>query len=543
MPPLPSTSQNEESTAVMPDATSLDGLVLPSAGDELKVKWRGVSLALIAFAWTRFQMVEALYGTTGGALHTTILPLALLSLGLAIVVYGVNLAVSTHSPTYVNTVFTGYLLGTVGMVALAGGSMLGAGHALDEIYHSSVFTSSVVGGGIAGITIGHFAARTAIQRRSLDRHRDRSVLLNRLLRHEILNSLTAIQGHSSLLAAGKDAGDSAAAVESNSDRIEDTIEEVGWLVRTPDQRAANLRPVDLDEVLMTCRDRFQTADTGIRFTADIPSLSVRGDDHLDTVFAELLTAARDRASGQPISVTVTDEITRARVQITATGDWLNQEERKTLQGTLPKYDSPQLGYGLSISRLLVDLYGGRIEVTRSAGDTQVDVLLPQLDDEQLRPRNSPGVDGETLQYAVVAGLVSGIAMGVVLLLSSGNIALIGGLYGFSTQAAGWVTHVFHSVVFAILFAAVEPRVGTVTRRPRTARYFKLGIAYSLLLWLVAGGVVMGVWLNAVGIPSPVPDLGIPGLVGHLSWGISLAAAYQFVRHSAIFPLSRVDDLL
>jgi hypothetical protein len=36
---------------------------------------------------------------------------------------------------------------------------------------------------------------------------------------------------------------------------------------------------------------------------------------------------------------------------------------------------------------------------------------------------------------------------------------------------------------------------------------------------------MGIWLNLVGITSPIPNLGVVSLVGHLSWGVTLGIAY------------------
>ena len=55
---------------------------------------------------------------------------------------------------------------------------------------------------------------------------------------------------------------------------------------------------------------------------------------------------------------------------------------------------------------------------------------------------------------VVAGLVAGVGMGLVIQFGAGTMALVGALYGFPTVFAGWVAHLFHSVVFALVFVAV-----------------------------------------------------------------------------------------
>jgi uncharacterized membrane protein YagU involved in acid resistance len=109
-------------------------------------------------------------------------------------------------------------------------------------------------------------------------------------------------------------------------------------------------------------------------------------------------------------------------------------------------------------------------------------------------------------------------MGLILQTFTGEMGIIGALYGIQTNLVGWITHLFHSVVFATVFVAAttvgslnhyaESLTGTVT----------LGILYGVLLWLVAAGVIMGVWLNLVGIPASIPNLGIVSLIGHTVWG-------------------------
>lgn len=84
-------------------------------------------------------------------------------------------------------------------------------------------------------------------------------------------------------------------------------------------------------------------------------------------------------------------------------------------------------------------------------------------------------------------------MGWVYWIANGGLPVIGALYGVETAAIGWITHLFHSIVFALLF--------------------------------VAAGLFMPVWLRAVGIPATLPNLPSIGLVGHGIWGITLGLGY------------------
>lgn len=505
----------------------------PSAGDELEVKWGGVLLAATAFALTRILVVEAVYAPTGrppGASLARLLPLVL---GLGLVAYGVSIAVSTHDRSFANRVTAWYLVGSAGMALVVGGSLLGAGHDFHAVYRSGVFAGAVIGGGIGGVLVGRYAALNRRQHRQLARQTDQAVLLNRLLRHEVLNALTAIRGHAGLLADGEGDERSRAAVESNSDRIEETIEDVGFLVRTMDEAAGQLEPVALDTVLGSCQKRFQDRDGDVRFTDETRSVTVRADEHLETVFGELVEAALVRGAEPTASVTVTADDTTARIYITAPGQWLDAAEREALVEALPAFDSPEIGYGMSISRLLVDLYGGTIDVQDGLLGTKVEIRLPRTAENAVRASDSPGVAGDALRNATVAGLGAGVAMGLVLQGFSGEMAIIGGLYSIPTFTVGWITHLFHSVVFAILYVAFVSWRGAPGPNSSLKDLLVVGIVYSIVLWVVAGGVVMGVWLNAVGIPSPIPNLGLPGLVGHLVWGLGLAVSFHVLSNGDI----------
>jgi hypothetical protein len=76
------------------------------------------------------------------------------------------------------------------------------------------------------------------------------------------------------------------------------------------------------------------------------------------------------------------------------------------------------------------------------------------------------------------------------------LPVIGSLYGVGSPLAGWVSHLFHSVVFGLLYAA---------------------------------GVVMPLWLQFVGIEATVPNTTLPGIVSHIVWGRSSAACTRFWR--------------
>lgn len=132
-----------------------------------------------------------------------------------------------------------------------------------------------------------------------------------------------------------------------------------------------------------------------------------------------------------------------------------------------------------------------------------------------------------------AGLVAGLVFGAMLQMMMTDVIAIAipALYGLSGITMGWVAHLFHSVVFGVVFVAI---VSTTSLR-RFAETWStgavLGLAYGVLVWVIAAGVVMPLWLGAVGFPQvpPLPNLNPQSLVGHLVYGLVLGVGYALVQ--------------
>jgi signal transduction histidine kinase len=146
------------------------------------------------------------------------------------------------------------------MLLLTGIAVFESADPLTELRRSGVVATAVVGGGVGGLLMGIRSADNRRQRQSLDRQTEQTVLLNRLLRHEVLNALTAIRGHAGLLADGRGESRSFDAVASNVDRIEQTVDDVGFIVRTADGTRDALGSVDISTVVRRCHDGLPDAD-------------------------------------------------------------------------------------------------------------------------------------------------------------------------------------------------------------------------------------------------------------------------------------------
>lgn len=499
--------------------------MFPSAGTELEVKPGGLLVALVAFTLTRATVLDALaLGSNPLALLAQFTPLLI---GLGLSVFGVSLAVSTYDRAFVNTVARWFLLGTLGMFAVVGLAFVAtdAGGPILQVRTSSLLANVLIGGAAAGVLLGVSSASTRRHRRELARRNDQAVLLNRLLRHEVLNALTVVRGQADLLAEGDESGN-VEALDRNADRIENTIGEVGFLVRTSGEEA-----LDSIHLAATIRDAVAVVNErvdGIAVTLDdLPEgVHVRADDHLQAVFTALLSHAVEFGGAERIHVGSSATGGSAEVYVSAAHDWFGPTERAALLDGLPEFDDPTVGYDVSITRLLVDQYGG--DVSLSDDGATVVVSIPRTAAEA-PPSETPGVDATAFRAVTVASLVAGVLMGVTIQTLSGGLPVIGALYGVESVTVGWITHLFHSLVFGVLFAAVlsRPWVQRYVDDPHTAAL--VGVVYGVGLWLVAAGLLMSLWLNLLGISTPFPSLGRVGLVGHVLWGGVLGGVFTLLR--------------
>ena len=206
------------------------------------------------------------------------------------------------------------------------------------------------------------------------------------------------------------------------------------------------------------------------------------------------------------------------------GPPLPTNHRELLEdGKFPEYDDPTAGFGLQIVRLLVDRYGGSIRVVDDDG-TRIVVDFPRSRGG-LDITATVGLAFPNLYDATIAGTDAGVAMGVVYAVSTGMLPVIGALYGVEDPVVGWITHLFHSIVFALLFAAGIDRLGTIHEHP-SSRMALFGAGWGTILWLVAAGVVMPIWFWAVGLDVPIPNLEAVRWLAHLVWGVTMAVGYD-----------------
>lgn len=505
-----------------------------------RINYSGLVVAGAGFFLTRFTVTLAIYEDPMRFYLAGIVPL---SLGLSLAAFGVALTVADVETALVRRTALWCVVGVASMLVLVVLTLAGStpGGLDTTTARSQTYLSNfLIGGSIGGTLTGLYAARNRRQRDELRRQANRLEVLNRLLRHEVLNALTAIRGYATLFEQKSDEAESV--ITDRTDAIEGVIEEVKYLAWSAEQGGPPRTSVEvgacLDASVATIRDEYPSADVSV----DSPpgELPVRVNERLEQVFVHLLENAIVHAeTDEPsVDVSVASMPESARISISDEGPGLPEEERELLEtGDIGEFDDPQSGFGLDIVRILVESYRGSIETAVGEDGTTITVELPRADTENTGLRASPeslaGVRPAVPHLVVTLGaaLLAGVFYGIASEQLGGSVAGIGVFYGTQNAIVGWLTHEFHSVVFAFVFAglvSLAPR----QYRDRVSAHVAIGVGWGLVLWFVAAGIVAAVWLRLLGIPATIPNLTFRLFVAHLVWGVSLgvltAVGYRHV---------------
>ncbi len=492
-------------------------------------RYGGIVVVGIGFAITRFFVAETVVLSGSPiAVVATVVPLVI---GLALTVAGVALAVGAFTQGYVADVSRGCLLGTGAMTAvlLVTAAATGVGTVGETAGTRLLVANVLLGGAVGGLVNGHRRASLRAHQGTIVRSSNRARFINRLLRHEVLNAATIVDGHAELLRNdGVDRDRSVDAIRRSAARIESTVNGVGTIA---EERVAD--SIRLSDVIRSALDARDDAggtavvdiDDAVA-VADAADVDVDADDRLSIAFERLIEHALDVRGAEHVRIEASVSRHAVTVTIVDDGTPLPERQRDVLErGVFPEYDDPTSGFALQAVALLVGEYDGRIRVGNGDG-TRVTLRLPRASADAATA--TVGVPYPDLHRTIAAGIGAGVVMGGVYWLTSGVLPVIGALYGVESVAMGWITHLFHSVVFALLFVGGVSWSPAFDRVDRPLRASVVGVAWGGLLWLVAAGVVMPLWLRATGLPAPLPNLPAVGLLAHGIWGLTLGWGYVLI---------------
>jgi two-component sensor histidine kinase/uncharacterized membrane protein YagU involved in acid resistance len=360
-------------------------------------------------------------------------------------------------------------------------------------------------------------------------------LLNRLLRDRVINAATAIKGHSEMLAE-RHREDSVQVINGQAQNVIDIVEDIKYISETADRSSVALGSVDLvaclDEEVERIRETYPTAE--IEWEAPDAAINVRANAQVAEVFRQLLTNGVEYSDADTpqIRVSVSPSPSDVVVEITDNGPGLPANQRALLEhGEIVEFDDPSTGFGLNIVRLLTESFDGEITTTVEDGTT-VSIRLPRTGEQSpgstatARTLTTPGVVPSRIGLTVVSALLAGVTMTVATNLVGGSLPIIGALYGVQDPVVGMISHEFHSVVFALMYAGILS-VGSKQVTTGLRNRLLIAVGFGLALWLFAAGVIMPYWLQLVGIPASIPNLSQTALLGHVVWALTLGVLYHY----------------
>ncbi|MFB6141760.1 MAG: sensor histidine kinase, partial [Halorientalis sp.] len=271
------------------------------------------------------------------------------------------------------TVAAWYALGIYTMLGLGVWTIL-LGVLQQSVPPSVEILTQVIAGAFFGLLVGitqvraernaEKATQAELEGEFLARQQETNVVLNRILRHHLLNGLTVIRGQGQLLETHVDAeGEAfAARIVDQADEMTETIEDIREITRTltedPDLVAVDLGTI-IDTELERVRETYPDATFSVTGT-DPSGLTVEANDLLGRALANVLHNGVDHntAADPVVQMAVTETDERVNVAVGDNGTGVAEDVRdEVFEASERGIDSEGDGLGLFLTASVVRQYG------------------------------------------------------------------------------------------------------------------------------------------------------------------------------------------
>ena len=204
-------------------------------------------------------------------------------------------------------------------------------------------------------------------------------VINRVLRHNVRNKLTVINGRAEMLAADLDgeAESQATQIVTAANRLADLTDSARQIENNR-ELSPELERVDLAPILRESLDQLETRYPDASVTAEIPDTAVATTlPRIETALWELLENAAIHGGEEPtISLDLTETDEQLRMTISDEGPGLPEDERQVLATGKEEPLVHGQGLGLYLSYWIITSLEGEISVPRTPAGTTIKIRLP-----------------------------------------------------------------------------------------------------------------------------------------------------------------------
>lgn len=251
-----------------------------------------------------------------------------------------------------------------------------------------LFLSVLAAGALFGSIVGYYevrmrglverASREEARREYLNNQQETLSSLNRILRHQILNDLSAISGRSELLAAEKiDPERASDSIIDHCEHMEETVSRLEQVVEVL-THVSDTTEVSIAEAVDSARETVQeTYPDLVVDTSGVEDVTVQADELLQVAIAELLENTAAHAGGNA-SVSVTASAESVRIGIADDGPGVDVTPLDSLFDPNTRGpDSDGDGLGLFLADLIVGRYEGEIRHVETADGATFEIEIPR----------------------------------------------------------------------------------------------------------------------------------------------------------------------
>jgi two-component system OmpR family sensor kinase len=222
---------------------------------------------------------------------------------------------------------------------------------------------------VRSIHRGRERERAAVEARRHEREQQRLEYLNQYLRHEVLNEINKISGYADLLAVHTEVGGQcnewARTIGQSSDEVGTFISSIRAIMNA-DAENLSVRTTDVTAVAEATAERVDDTDGGTQVVVDAPGpVYAAAGDLLDRVFVNLVENAVQHCDEPTVRIVVRSTDDSVTVRVCDDGTGIDDDTREML---FEPPESGDHGYGPFLSRHLVELYGGRLQLETTGDD-------------------------------------------------------------------------------------------------------------------------------------------------------------------------------